>query len=581
MTDTQIGAVSTRPPLRLWPGGLLVSLQWFLWFVLPRLVPTTMAGYLGALGGLATGLLVVVWWAFFSRAPRAERWIGALLMIGVPLAVRPLLHESMATAGQNFAYFVYALPVMCLGLVLWAAAVERLSARLRTTLIRVASLAGVLLLACGMWIFVRTEGVTSVGSECGWRWPATSEERALERGAGGPTAVSAPLAAPGAAPDWPGFRGPGRDGRVTAVRISTDWASTPPTELWRRPIGPAWSSFAVHGGRVYTQEQRGEEEIVSCYEVASGEPVWRHGDATRFWESNAGAGPRSTPAVAAGRVYTLGGTGILNALDAADGALVWSRDVTADTGREVPTWGFAGSPLVVGDLVVIAAAGQLAAYDRETGTPRWVGPAGSGGYSSPHLATLGGLEQVLLLDGAGATSLSPADGTVLWRHEWSGSGIVQPALTAGGGVLIGGDPVGTRHIGVERGPGGWRIEERWTSNGLKPYYSDFVVHEGHAYGFDGRILASIDLATGERNWKGGRYGTGQLVLLPEQDLLLVVSEMGELALVAASPEGSSDPARAPALEGKTWNHPAVVSDLLLVRNDREMAAFRLPRAGCV
>jgi hypothetical protein len=139
--------------------------------------------------------------------------------------------------------------------------------------------------------------------------------------------------------------------------------------------------------------------------------------------------------------------------------------------------------------------------------------------------------------------------------------------------------VGMRRVAVARGSSGWTTEERWTTRGLKPYFNDFVVHEGHAYGFDGSILASIDLETGERAWKGGRYGHGQMVLLPDQDLLLLLSEDGELALVGATPDRYAEIARVPAIEGKTWNHPVLVGDILLVRNGEEMAAFRLPLAG--
>jgi outer membrane protein assembly factor BamB len=381
--------------------------------------------------------------------------------------------------------------------------------------------------------------------------------------------------------EWPGFRGPGRDGVVRGVRIATDWSASPPVELWRRPVGPGWSSFAVHGDLVYTQEQRGEEEVVSCYAAATGEPVWVHGDPVRFWEPMAGAGPRSTPAISDGRVYALGATGILNALDAADGSVVWSRDTAPDVEAKLPIWAFAGSPLVVGDEVVIALAGQLAAYDLATGEPRWVGPAGGEGYGSPHLATLDGVEQVLLLNGKGAVSVSPADGAQLWESSWEGFHSLQPALTADGDVLFGtsgsSGGYGTRRLVVTHGSGGWTVEERWTSTGLKPYFNDFVVHQGHAYGFDNSILACIDLEDGERCWKGGRYGNGQLVLVADQDVLLVLSEKGELALVSATPEKFTELARFPAIEGKTWNHPVLVGDLLLVRNAEEMAAFRLGR----
>jgi outer membrane protein assembly factor BamB len=381
-------------------------------------------------------------------------------------------------------------------------------------------------------------------------------------------------------PFWPGFRGPDRDSVIRGVHIDPDWSRRPPVELWRQPVGPGWSSFAVAGDRFFTQEQRGDDEIVSAYDWKTGEPVWRHRDAARFWESNAGAGPRATPTLANGRVYTLGGTGILNALDARDGSVVWSRNAATDTGREIPPWGIASSPLVVGDVVIAATAGSLVAYDAATGTPRWFGPTGGWGYSSPHLLTLGGVTQIVLVNGPGAIGVAPSDGTVLWKLDWGGDSIVQPAVLAGGDLLIGSgsglaDHTGMLRVSVARASGGWTVKERWTSNGLKAYFNDFVVHEGYAFGFDGSILACIDLEDGTRRWKGGRYGHGQMLLLPDQDLLLVLSEEGELALVRATPDQFTEIARVPAIEGKTWNHPVLVGDVLLVRNGEEMAAFLL------
>jgi outer membrane protein assembly factor BamB len=384
--------------------------------------------------------------------------------------------------------------------------------------------------------------------------------------------------------EWPGFRGPERDGVIRGLSIKTDWSTSPPVEMWRRPIGPGWSSFAVAGDLIFTQEQRGDDEMVSAFNLKTGEPVWRHRDATRFWESNGGAGPRGTPAVHNNRVYSLGATGILNALDARSGGFVWSRNAATDTGKTVPDWGIASSPLVVDDVVIVAVAGQLAAYDAATGKPRWMGQPGGGGYSSPHFAMIGGVPQVLLLRGARTISVAPADGTLLWEHTSAvpAVSIVQPTVLDAGVLIAAGDAMGglgIRRVAVARGPAGWTVEERWHSRGLKPYFSDLVVHKGHAFGFDGSILSAIDLETGERKWKGGRYGSGQLVLLPDQDLLLVVSEEGELALVSATPDKFTEVARFPALDAKTWNHPVVTGDVLLIRNGEEMAAFRLPRAG--
>src|SRR5439155_10530037 len=244
-----------------------------------------------------------------------------------------------------------------------------------------------------------------------------------------------------------------RDSIIRGIQIATDWSRSAPVELWRRPIGPAWSSFAVHGNFVYTQEQRGEDELVACYDLTTGAPVWNHRDAARFWESNAGAGPRGTPTLSGGRVYAFGGTGILNALDGDSGSVAWSRNAAADTGKKVPHWGFASSPLVVGDLVIVATAGVLAAYDIATGNPRWVGPTNGWGYSSPHLAAIDGVAQIVLLNGAGAISVAPGDGKLLWNHPWTSDGIVQPVVLADGDVLVGsgsgfGAKVGLRRVAV-------------------------------------------------------------------------------------------------------------------------------------
>lgn len=349
-------------------------------------------------------------------------------------------------------------------------------------------------------------------------------------------------------------------------------------------MGPGWSSFAVDGDLFFTQEQRGDDEVVACHRIDTGEPVWSHRDPARFWESNAGAGPRATPALAHGRVYALGATGILNALDSRTGTRVWSCSPAADTGSKRPEWGFSGSPCVLDDLVVVATAGRLAAYDASTGRLRWLGPEGRGsGYSSPHAATLGGQLQVLLVSGKGITAVRPSDGSVLWQHDWPGDAITQPAVTSDGDVLlgsgsgIGGSSTGLRRLAVESKAAGWTVRERWTSRQLRPYFNDFVVHEGHAYGFDGGLLACVALADGRRSWKDGRFGSGQMVLLPGQGLLMVISERGEVALVAASPEGFRELGRIPAVAGKTWNHPALAGDVLLVRNAEEMAALRLPR----
>jgi outer membrane protein assembly factor BamB len=627
MTHPQAEGTKPRKPLRVWPGVVLATVLAVAWYVLPLF--KFEGNQIGMMAGFASVAGILLWWLFFSRAPWSER-LGAVGLIVVAVAgTRLLVDESIRTGAMGFLFYVLAVPPLLLAFVAWAVAARNLPDRTRRL-----TMAATILLACGAWTLVRTGGFSGdFDHDFAWRWSPTPEERliAAEKDepppppAVAPQPVEAPPAVTASAPPtapspavaaekpeeatatsdvekppvpatpsevktaahWPGFRGPKRDGIVSGVQIKTDWSASPPVQMWKRPVGPGWSSFAVQGGRVYTQEQRGEDEVVSCYMLTTGEPVWRHKDKARFWESNAGAGPRGTPTLHDGRVYTFGGTGIVNALDARTGAVFWSRNAASDTGAKLPGWGFSSSPLVLGDKVIVAAAGHLVAYDATTGNPRWYGPKSGWGYSSPHLATIEGVPQVVLLNGAGAISVSPEDGKVLWEHKWPGDGIVQPGLTTEGDVLIGtatgmgeNAGIGMRRVAVTQGPAGWTVQERWTTNGIKPYFNDFVVHKGHAYGFDGSLLACVDLLDGARKWKGGRYGAGQLVLLPDQDLLLVLSEQGELALVKATPEQFNEvAARVPAIEGKTWNHPVLAGDVLLARNAEEMAAFRLSLAS--
>ena len=592
---------SLQRDLRLWPGVAAMALGCILWLLIPLVFPDD--ALFGLLGAVVCGLLVVLWWLLFSRAAWIER-IGALLVMVLAIVAvrRTILHPSLAGAGMGRLFYIYAVPVMAFALVVWAAATRRLGDRARRT-----SMVGVLAAAAAVFGLVRTDGITGDGhSQLAWRWSKTAEQQLL---ASSPASTVAPLrhtpeaakvqpAPPVPAPavavpdakaqvdnvglDWPGFRGARRDGIIAGTSINTDWNTAKPVELWRKPIGPGWSSFAVADGRLYTQEQRGDLELISCYDATTGEPVWTHSDSARFYESNGGPGPRGTPTLHNGRVYALGATGIVNALDAKTGAVLWTRNAAADTGAKTPAWGFASSPLVVDEKLVVAASGSLAAYDLGTGDPVWKAEKAGGSYSSPHLLTIAGRQQLVLLTSTGAIAVAPADGAVLWKHSWEGAAMLQPAITLDGGVLITtGDAMGgngTRRLSIAQGPTGWKAEEVWTSRGLKPYFNDSLVHKGHAYGFDGGILSCIDLKDGQRKWKGGRYGHGQALLLRDQDLLLVLSEAGEVALVKATPDEFSEIAKLQALEGKTWNHPVLFRNVLYVRNGEEMAAFRMQPA---
>jgi outer membrane protein assembly factor BamB len=573
-------------PLRVWPGIIAVVLLFLSRFAVKALVPG-FEGFTWAIqGSLGCAVAIILWWLFFSRAPWLDR-IGAIVFIAVALGSAWLLkHESMGPAWM----FAYAAPFVLFAFVAAVFAARNLPNSRRRLII-----ASAILISSFGWVLFRTDGIDGDHrATFAWRWSSTTEQQLLAKPIPTPSAPPVepipsqpaapaegpkPALLPAVTPDWPGFRGPNRDSVVPGITIATDWSKSPPVEIWRKPVGPGWSSFAVQGGLIYTQEQRGEEECVTAYKAANGDLVWRHADPARFFESNAGAGPRATPTLAKGRVYTLGATGILNVLDASTGQRIWSRDTTGDTKRRVPDWGFSASPIATQDLVIIYA-GRLAAYEAATGNLKWLGESVGDSYSSPHLATIGGVRQLLILTPQGAAGLDPATGATLWSHEWKGLPIIQPTLIPGGGILISASQTeGTRRIDPARGPNGWTIDTRWTSLALKPYFNDTVSHKGHAYGFDARILACIDLNDGKRIWKGGRYGNGQMLMLPDQDLLLVLSEDGELALVQASPSGFTELAKVPALEGKTWNHPVIASGLLFVRNGQEMAAVRLPAAS--
>ena len=632
--ETEASAVpNSSKALRLWPGVAAAVVIVVFRIVVPAFIPD--AGILGMIAALAGTLAIVIWWLFFSRAPWPDRIGAIVIMIAAAFATWPFLHRSITNGMMGMMFPIYAVPVLLGPAFVAAVAITQRS----STLVRRASVTVAIFLACAAWTLIRTDGLHGgSAAQLAWRWTKTAEERLLAQASDEATAPAPPAASSASSPspaalakppeppagknndaakavpvspatsstktadtpvldkttavpdpdpsavkpEWPGFRGPNRDGVIHGVQVKTDWSTSPPVEMWRRPVGPGWSSFAVQGDLLYTQEQRGEEELVACYRVSTGAPVWKHRDPVRFWESNGGAGPRGTPTLSDGKVYAFGATGILNVLDARSGAVIWSRNVASDTGRRVPDWGFASSPMVLDGVVIVAASGTLAGYDAATGKTRWVGPRQLGSYSSPHRATIDGVTQVLLLSGSGAIGVAPASGAQLWQHSWEAGGatIVQPALTDDGNILVNGIAAtggqGTRRLAVSHKGGDWSVEERWTSKGLKPYFNDFVVHKGHAYGFDGNILAAINLDDGARKWKGGRYGNGQLLLLADQDVLMVLSEDGDLALVSATPDQFKELGRFKAIEGKTWNHPAVAGNVLLVRNGEEMAAFRLP-----
>jgi outer membrane protein assembly factor BamB len=408
------------------------------------------------------------------------------------------------------------------------------------------------------------------------------------------TISSAPQTVTATAADWPGFRGSRRDGVVPAV-AAKNWNGAQPRELWRKDgdnsIGAAWSSFCIVGDYVFTQEQRGNSESVVCYRADTGEEVWARGEPGKHTDPPSGFGPRATPTYSNDRIFAISATGTLSCLKFATGEPDWTVNLAERFGAKKPVFGLATSPLVMGDTVIINAASpdapRLAAVSTKTGKTLWTTDAkGTDGYSSPHPATIAGVPQVLLFNGAGLFGHDPATGNELWRYDWvtaqNEPTTVQPLVLPDGRVVIGGGNmgIGTRcvSVAVRRGreAGGWAVAEVWRTKYFTPKFNDVVRVGEYLYGHDGGILACISLADGSRIWKDGRYGAGQLLLVG--DKLLVVSETGELACVTATPDQYEELWKIKAVKGKTWNHPAIAHGRLFVRNATEMVVYDLAEA---
>ena len=359
---------------------------------------------------------------------------------------------------------VFAIPVLSLAFVGWAVASRRLSDGPRR-----ATMVATILLACGVWTLLRTGGISGdAGSDLAWRWTPTPEERLLAHAsdkpaaiAPAPDAVKAPVKplAPAEKPS----RGCGKNSRRLARLSRTRSRRRRPGRADRDRLVCVAAGRSCGAGRSDRAGRRSrsaatsstprssavDDEVVACYNLTTGKPVWTHRDAARFWESNGGAGPRGTPTLSNGRVYTFGATGIVNALDAANGAVVWSRNAASDTGMKVPGWGFASSPLVVDDIVIVGAV-RPARRLRPAPPARRAGSArpAAASYSSPHLVTIDGVAQVLLLSGHRRDQRRAGRRhAALGVRMADGYPIVQPALTADGDVLI---SVGDRSSGMRR-----------------------------------------------------------------------------------------------------------------------------------
>lgn len=382
--------------------------------------------------------------------------------------------------------------------------------------------------------------------------------------------------------DWMRFMGPNGDGMLPAAKWKPDWAAHPPREVWRQPVGLGWSGFAVLGRRAITQEQRGEEECVTCYDVVTGKLLWSHADQASFVEGMGGNGPRATPSINAvtGLVYTTGATGILNCLDVATGALRWTRQVLGEAGAKNITWGKSNAPLLHGDLVIVSGGDKgpsLLAYRQDSGEPVWKAGEDAACYSTPSIHTLAGREQIVSVNQTSVTGHDVAGGAVLWSFDWPGDfPKVTQAIPAGTDRLLITSSYGVKGqlLEIKTDPAGkFACGVVWSSSHPRTKFSSATILDGHAYGLDEGMLCSVDLSNGERGWREGRYGYGQH--LQVGDLFLIQSERGPVVLARATPEKLTELGRIDALSSKTWNPPTLAGSWLLVRNDREVVCYEL------
>ena len=566
--------------LRVWPGVILVVMM-----IVARLLPARLEGGLARywmiamMGPMLCCLLLVLWWLAASRATWKERVFGFLGLVAVFAITWALVAPLMRGPGTIYV----TLPMGLTAFVVGAALLQKRLPFARTG-------AALLLAAVGFGFsaLLRNDGMDGgYNLTLHWRWAPSAEEQMLAARPSDsltepPKLASSEMDLALANPEWPGFRGADRSGNWRGPAIATNWSEQPPRQLWKVLVGPGWSSFAVAGNLLFTQEQRGPMEAVVCFDASSGGEIWNYQYEARLEDPMGGPGPRATPTLANGGLFITGATGAFLRLNPATGDVVWRRDLKEVAGREAPMWGFAGSPLVIGSNVIVWAGGGygkgLVAFDVETGALRWSVATGDHSYASPQLNTVAGEELVLMLSNDGLVLVEPAAGKVRLNYEWTFSGYraLQPRVVDDDTLLLGTPMnVGARAIRITHANGDLAAQELWTSRNLKPDFSDMVTYQGYVYGNDGGLLVCLDLKTGDRMWKDGRYGKGQVLLLENSGMLLVAAEDGRVHLVRADPKEFVEAASFKALEGKTWNHPVVVGDRLYIRNSREAAAFEL------
>jgi outer membrane protein assembly factor BamB len=398
--------------------------------------------------------------------------------------------------------------------------------------------------------------------------------------------------------DWPQWRGVHRDGVSEEAAILLDWPDDGPKVLWRADCGEGYSSVAVAKGQAFTLGSNSDlhQEIVFCWDAATGKEIWRHEYEAGFIDRQQGSGPRSTPTIDGDRVYTVGATGILHCLDVATGKSLWPKpiDLLKEFYAKNTQWGVSFSPLVEGDLLLTnpgaSQGNSIVAFNKMTGEVMWRTLDDPAGYSSPVAATAAGMRQVLFFTGAGLVSLSPADGKLLWRFPWDTSFQVNSAtplvFRAGEGketsdyvFISSGYSKGCALLkivaGADGNPG---VEKVYSSNLMRNHFNSSVRQDDYLYGFDDAQLRCLNLLTGKKVWSKGGFQKGSLILVAGH--LIVLGENGQLALVEATPKEFREVASSKIFyePGKrTFTPPSFAHGRLYLRDQKEVVCLDLQK----
>jgi outer membrane protein assembly factor BamB len=400
------------------------------------------------------------------------------------------------------------------------------------------------------------------------------------------------------AADWPQYRGPNLDGSTTE-KIATKWPAGGPKALWKVPATSGFSSFTVAGGKAFTQVTRNvggvDREVAIALDANTGKEAWAFpvgGTAYGHNGGNAGApgndggdGPRSTPTVVGGKVYVLSSDLALFCLDANTGKQVWTHDLMKEfAGRNI-TWKNAASPLVDGNLVFVAGGGagqSLLAFNKDTGALAWKSQDETITHSTPVVATIHGVKQVVYFMKSGLVSVAAADGKLLWKapYRFNVSTAITPVVAGDVVYCSAGYGVGGGAFKVSKGGAGFKADQLWQIPGDKEvanHWSTPVFKDGHLYGmfqfkeYGTGALKCVELATGKVKWSKSGFGPGNVILLGGQ--VLALSDAGDLVVVEASPSAYTEVSRAKAVTGKCWSTPVVSNGRVYVRSTKEAACF--------